>query len=337
MPPQRQLPGCHPRVKVVLPSGLFSPSAPCWRYSPPAVEAYRVLLSTHPGAPSPLQREKPCRNAGFAGPLTAIRCHPPRRRRRQAAQPERAKRAHDARAQEKGRRTSFISKAVVLYCRSRSGANGNCGRACRATAPRGQWPTDLAVRAAQARPIAGIPRRSIRVPAAVPDIYTASAREPGDRSICGSPIDGSSRPEALHGSPGRTRLSGQAAERSVVSALAHAGRQERPSGSFHGLLQLHTHLVEREGAEVVRVLKVPDAIRDGVAPDMRRSRTRAFRANHAEQPSLGPPRQPVGRKHDDAIASSSPVRRTAASAGGTASPSERPPPVAERSETRRLA
>jgi hypothetical protein len=158
----------HPPKPLVL--ALCALLAALLAVLTPAVEAYRVLLSTHPGAPSPLQREKPCRNAGFAGPLTAIRCHPPRRRRRQAAQPERAKRAHDARAQEKGRRTSFISKAVVLYCRSRSGANGNCGRACRATAPRGQWPTDLAVRAAQARPIAGIPRRSIRVRAAVPDI-----------------------------------------------------------------------------------------------------------------------------------------------------------------------
>ena len=114
--------------------------------------------------------------------------------------------------------------------------------------------------------------------------------------MCGSPIEGSPRSKAVHDSPSRVRLSGQAAERSVVSALAHAGRQDRPSASFHGLLQLHTHLVEREGAEVVRVLKVPDAIRDGVAPDVRRSRTRAFRGN--QQPSLGPPHQPVGRTHE---------------------------------------
>jgi hypothetical protein len=88
-----------------------------------------------------------------------------------------------------------------------------------------------------------------------------------------------------------------------VSALAHAGRQERPFGSFHGLLQLHTHLVERDGAQVVRVLKVPDAIRDVDASDMRSVRTRAFRADRAEQPSLGPPR--LGRAAARVVAAGS--------------------------------
>lgn len=121
-----------------------------------------------------------------------------------------------------GRGTPF-SKAPVLLRRSRSGANGHRGRACLGTAPRGQWPADLAVWVAHAQPIAGLPRRSIRSRAVLPDIWTA--REPGDRPIeCRSPIEGGSRSEAVHGSPGCTRLSRQATERSVVPALAHARR-----------------------------------------------------------------------------------------------------------------